>query len=70
MFFFYRLKLHEDWGTTPAAIDCALTAAEKHDVQVNDNQFYINYVVGRDSQIVGWSLAVSVILRCLLKVPP
>lgn len=31
-----RLKLHEDWGTTPAAIDCALTAAEKHDVQVYD----------------------------------
>lgn len=31
---FFRLKLHEDWGTTPAAIDCALTAAEKHDVQV------------------------------------
>ena len=68
--FLLRLKLHEDWGTTPAAIDCALTAAEKHDVQVNDNQFYINYVVGRDSQTVGWSLAVSVILRCLLKVLP
>jgi urease subunit alpha len=28
------LKLHEDWGTTPATIDCALTLAEKHDVQV------------------------------------
>jgi len=28
------LKLHEDWGTTPAAIDCALTVAEKMDVQV------------------------------------
>ena len=28
------LKLHEDWGTTPAAIDCCLTLAEKHDVQV------------------------------------
>jgi urease subunit alpha len=28
------LKLHEDWGTTPAAIDCALGVAEKHDVQV------------------------------------
>lgn len=34
--FLIRLKLHEDWGTTPAAIDCALTAAEKHDVQVCD----------------------------------
>jgi len=28
------LKLHEDWGTTPAAIDCALGVAEKMDVQV------------------------------------
>src|SRR5262249_45253762 len=28
------LKLHEDWGTTPAAIDTALGVAEEHDVQV------------------------------------
>ena len=28
------LKLHEDWGTTPAAIDCCLSVAETHDVQV------------------------------------
>ncbi|MEC9341062.1 MAG: urease subunit alpha, partial [Pseudomonadota bacterium] len=28
------LKLHEDWGTTPAAIDNCLTVAEKFDVQV------------------------------------
>ncbi|HVY37681.1 MAG TPA: urease subunit alpha, partial [Polyangia bacterium] len=28
------LKLHEDWGTTPAAIDCCLSVAEMHDVQV------------------------------------
>jgi urease subunit alpha len=28
------LKLHEDWGTTPAAIDCALSVAEAYDVQV------------------------------------
>ena len=28
------LKLHEDWGTTPAAIDCCLQVAEAHDVQV------------------------------------
>ena len=30
----YGLKLHEDWGTTPAAIDCCLEVAERHDVQV------------------------------------
>ena len=28
------LKLHEDWGTTPAAIDCCLTVADEYDVQV------------------------------------
>lgn len=28
------LKLHEDWGTTPAAIDCCLGVADKYDVQV------------------------------------
>src|ERR1700742_1553568 len=28
------LKLHEDWGTTPAAIDNCLSVADEHDVQV------------------------------------
>jgi urease subunit alpha len=28
------LKLHEDWGTTPAAIDACLTAADAYDIQV------------------------------------
>ncbi len=28
------LKLHEDWGTTPAAIDCCLRIADEYDVQV------------------------------------
>ncbi|WP_209504409.1 MULTISPECIES: urease subunit alpha [unclassified Ruegeria] len=28
------LKLHEDWGTTPAAIDCCLSVADSMDVQV------------------------------------
>jgi urease subunit alpha len=30
----YGLKLHEDWGTTPAAIDNCLSVADKHDIQV------------------------------------
>jgi urease subunit alpha len=30
----YGLKLHEDWGTTPAAIDNCLTVADRHDIQV------------------------------------
>ncbi|XP_051121971.1 urease isoform X2 [Andrographis paniculata] len=29
------LKLHEDWGTTPAAIDTCLSVAELYDIQVN-----------------------------------
>src|SRR5678816_1759360 len=28
------LKLHEDWGTSPAAIDTCLTVAERYDIQV------------------------------------
>ncbi|MFL0691375.1 MAG: urease subunit alpha [Agrobacterium tumefaciens] len=28
------LKLHEDWGTTPGAIDCCLSVADQYDVQV------------------------------------
>ncbi len=28
------LKLHEDWGTTPSAIDCCLGVADRFDVQV------------------------------------
>ncbi|MBY6241427.1 urease subunit alpha [Methylosinus sp. Sm6] len=28
------LKLHEDWGSSPAAIDCALSVADDYDVQV------------------------------------
>ncbi len=28
------LKLHEDWGSTPTAIDCALSVADEYDVQV------------------------------------
>ena len=30
----FGLKLHEDWGTTPAAIDCCLGVADQYDVQV------------------------------------
>jgi len=28
------LKLHEDWGSTPAAIDACLSVADRYDVQV------------------------------------
>ncbi|KAK0556270.1 Urease [Tilletia horrida] len=29
------MKLHEDWGSTPAAIDACLTVCDKYDVQCN-----------------------------------
>ena len=36
------LKLHEDWGTTPAAIDACLRAADQFDVQVSIHTDTIN----------------------------
>ena len=36
------LKLHEDWGTTPAAIDNCLDVAEAHDVQVSIHSDTLN----------------------------
>ncbi len=36
------LKLHEDWGTTPAAIDSCMSMAEEHDVQVTIHTDTIN----------------------------
>ena len=36
------LKLHEDWGTTPAAIDCCLGVADAMDVQVTIHSDTLN----------------------------
>ena len=36
------LKLHEDWGTTPSAIDQCLSVAEAHDVQVSIHSDTLN----------------------------
>jgi urease subunit alpha len=36
------LKLHEDWGTTPSAIDCCLGVAEDSDVQVSIHSDTLN----------------------------
>ena len=38
----YGLKLHEDWGTTPAAIDNCLRVADRYDVQVTIHTDTIN----------------------------
>lgn len=35
------LKLHEDWGSTPAAIDCCLTVAEHYDIQALLSLIYV-----------------------------
>jgi urease subunit alpha len=36
------LKLHEDWGTTPSAIDCCLAVAEETDTQVSIHSDTLN----------------------------
>ncbi len=36
------LKLHEDWGTTPAAIDCCLSVADEFDVQISIHSDTLN----------------------------
>ena len=36
------LKLHEDWGTTPAAIDCCLSIADQFDIQVSIHSDTLN----------------------------
>jgi urease subunit alpha len=46
------LKLHEDWGTTPAAIDCCLRIADEHDVQVTIHTDTLN-----ESGFVGATIA-------------
>ncbi|KAM6589578.1 hypothetical protein CsatA_012183 [Cannabis sativa] len=45
------LKLHEDWGTTPAAIDNCLTVAEQYDIQVNIHTDTLNES-GFDSRVL------------------
>src|SRR6185312_11549576 len=46
------LKLHEDWGTTPSAIDCCLGVADEEDVQVTIHTDTLN-----ESGFVGDSIA-------------
>ncbi len=50
------LKLHEDWGTTPAAIDCCLRMADRQDVQVTIHTDTLNestFVEGTIAAIKG-----------------
>jgi urease subunit alpha len=47
------LKLHEDWGTTPAAIDCCLRVADEHDVQVTIHTDTLNESGFVDATIAG-----------------
>ena len=53
------LKLHEDWGTTPAAIDCCLSVADDMDVQVmihtdtlNESGFVENTISAINSRTI------------------
>ncbi|MEM6615040.1 MAG: urease subunit alpha [Pseudomonadota bacterium] len=53
------LKLHEDWGTTPGAIDCCLSIADQYDVQVmihtdtlNESGFVENTIKAIDGRTI------------------
>ncbi|MEO1140846.1 MAG: urease subunit alpha [Pseudomonadota bacterium] len=53
------LKLHEDWGTTPGAIDCCLSVADDYDVQVmihtdtlNESGFVENTIKAIDGRTI------------------
>ncbi len=53
------LKLHEDWGTTPAAIDTCLTVADQFDVQVaihtdtlNEAGFVENTIAAFNNRVI------------------
>jgi urease subunit alpha len=48
------LKLHEDWGTTPAAIDTALTVADAYDIQVAIHTDTLNEAGYVDDSIVAF----------------
>ncbi|MEM9709830.1 MAG: urease subunit alpha [Pseudomonadota bacterium] len=53
------MKLHEDWGTTPGAIDCCLSVADEMDVQVmihtdtlNESGFVENTIAAIDGRTI------------------
>ena len=46
------LKLHEDWGTTPAAIDNCLTVAEQYDIQVARLFFYFFSLLQGEIEVI------------------
>lgn len=53
------LKLHEDWGTTPAAIDTCLSVADEYDVQVaihtdtlNESGFVENTIAAFKNRVI------------------
>jgi urease subunit alpha len=53
------LKVHEDWGATPAALDCALTVADDYDVQValhadtlNESGYLADTIAAIDGRVI------------------
>jgi urease subunit alpha len=55
----FGLKVHEDWGATPATIDCALRVADEHDVQValhadtlNESGFLADTIAAIDGRTI------------------
>jgi urease subunit alpha len=55
----FGLKVHEDWGATPAALDCALGVADEYDVQValhadtlNEGGYLIDTIAAIDGRTI------------------
>ena len=53
------LKVHEDWGSTPAALDCALAVADAYDVQVslhadtlNESGYLADTIAAIDGRVI------------------
>lgn len=62
-FVFFRLKLHEDWGSTPAAIDTALRVGDKMDVQITIHTDTLNESCNVEQSIEAFKVCIYVPVR-------
>ena len=63
------MKLHEDWGSTPAAIDSVLTVAAAYDVQVNSSTLILIFSFAECSMALLFSTCLSLRRSCYTATP-
>ena len=51
------LKLHEDWGTTPAVIDTSLTVADEYDIPGPAARLATLLVALKETGLLDWAIA-------------